>query len=180
MLDPSANQMKEEAVNFLRYEQLVMQLGAQKLLQVLQQHIRTNHQMALTEWLDDNREAVWNRLGGQNKWVRQKLYPASGTRELSSLDVTALKTIFTKVLTDFNAPQGGWWSDLQESDLSQGADILRLGKLRNGPHIAHNPYCEVSHADFETLWTEAEAILVRLDPDCHREIRALKFGQTPQ
>ena len=160
--------------NYLRCCKIVMQLGAKKILQVLERHTRREYLLSLADWLQANRSDLYPKLGGMNKWVRRLVYPDSGQPDLPKLDITALKVIVTKLMDDFPRPQQGWNDDPPPSDLTKGADIVRLGKLRNDRLIAHTATVQLTREEFDSHWSKAKEILLRLDPRCASEIQRIR------
>ena len=161
---------KHEHLNFLRYYRLVIEFGAQKILEILERHLQDAENKSFEEWLADNKEAFYDRLKKPVRWVWNTLYPETCNMEKASLDITVLKTIFVRLLDTFPEPQNGWDGHLDPNDHSEDANILRIVKLRNGPHIAHNATCQLKQQHFEEKWRE-------LDPGSERKISRLKVMQ---
>ena len=84
---------------------------------------------SLQEWLKQNEPQLRDPLSGREKWIRNVLYPQSGSIQLADLTIITLRSIFTKLLPGFPLLQNGGVQDLDQTNLSQVADLLQFAKL---------------------------------------------------
>ena len=164
---------KKEDINFVRYQKLIMEYGIEMPREILQSHLSPK---TFQEWLQENEADFRQKLGGNNKWVRRLLYPNTGSAQMTDLEITSLNVIFTRLLEGFPPPNGGWFQEPAATDLSTGADLLRLAKLRN--NFAHSLRCQLSDHEFDSKWQEAEKVVKRLGGSEAHFLR-IKYGELP-
>lgn len=148
---------QEESANFFRLVRLLIDEGSGVLRDVL---LKTIQPDTLTNFLRNNLTLI--NILKQRKLLVQTQYDLltrSPAVQFDELDITLLCSIFINLRNI--SPTKGWQTPPGPTDLSLGDDIYRLRIIRNTIY-GHTTTTRVTAADFQTLWTELEDVIIRL------------------
>ncbi|XP_053388050.1 uncharacterized protein LOC128551288 [Mercenaria mercenaria] len=85
------------------------------------------------------------------------------------IDISLLITILVNLFKwTVDEPENGWNNPTAEDDVTLGADLLRLKKLRNSI-VGHSPDGNISNEVFEDLWEQTSCILTRIAEITHSD-----------
>ncbi|XP_053389601.1 uncharacterized protein LOC128552574, partial [Mercenaria mercenaria] len=77
-------------------------------------------------------------------------------------DISLLITLLTnKKICEITEPAKGWGQIPPDTDLSLGADLLRVRDIRN-QIVGHRPNAQLEEKEFQVLWGNIESLLVRI------------------
>lgn len=105
-----------------------------------------------------------NRVLYTSQW--ETLYPPIGGSAVTSnnFDITLLFLLLRNIC-NLIPPLTGWTNDPSPTDHTMAADLVRIKKYRNEIY-AHKARMALSEHEFQYLWTETEAALIRLGRAC--------------
>ena len=148
--------------NFSRVCQLLIDKGGNALRGVLQTEIHTSPPPStLDSLLKANKKSLQRlRYSVINTTQWKLLFPASGSPDINSFDITLL-TIVLRNICGLPSPAAGWSVMPPASDISVSAEILRIKMFRNEVY-GHISSAQLDNTKFETLWREISKPLVKL------------------
>lgn len=102
-----------------------------------------------------------NKIFQDENIILKKIENAEGPADLSSLDVRLL-CVLVRNIGSVPGPKKGWnRTGLRADDKSKGADVLRIGNIRNECH--HLPSTSsITTEKFDEIYPELKKVLIRL------------------
>ena len=160
----------EGSANFYRLISLVVDVGSEVLRDVLLQLVKPR---TLEAVLQANINTI-NKLSGKVLFPEQYTLLMKVPPNAEDFDISLLVIIFRNICPNVPPPILGWEiKQPDENDFSLAADLLRLKNIRNCVY-AHRNSTQVTHADFEPLWSDLSDVIDRISKhgsDKHQNIR---------
>ena len=157
--------------NFTRICQLLVDKGGDALRQAL--HV-VHPPSTLSTALNSHRPTLQRlRYSVINPSQWKLLYPASGSPDSKTFDVTLL-AILLRNICGLSSPVAGWSTIPPASDTSISADILRIKMFRNEVY-GHIPSAQYDDMTFQKLWQEISQPLLMLGIS-QQDIDSLKLA----
>ena len=149
---------KQETANFFRLVKVLVDLGSEALrdvmLQVLLPDTLATAVSSKMEKIDDLRK---NRILFDKQYKLLTEVPPQPKK----FDISLLTIILRNLCRGVPAPLSGWFEEPDQTDLSLGADIVRLRNIRNDV-TAHAASTRVTDAVFENIWAKVTTVVVRI------------------
>ncbi|XP_053390916.1 uncharacterized protein LOC128553764, partial [Mercenaria mercenaria] len=155
----------ESSARFYRIISLVVDVGTQTLLDTFYSKVRKEDVSIV--FGTSKVKAEFFKLKGKNALTKvQYNKVTSANPDPDTYDISLLTTLLTnQKLCGIPPPAKGWGTTPPDSsDLSVGADLLRLRELRN-EIVGRRTNAQLEVADYSMFWSKVEVILVRLAKD---------------
>ena len=161
-MDYQRNEMADgiqESANFFRLIKVIVDNGSEVLRDVILQKVQPDTldnviltNMTKINWLHKRRIL----------FDEQYSLLTEAPPDPEKFDISLLTIILRNICPNVPAPMRGWDSRVPDpTDVSLGADILRLQNVRN-TISAHSPNTRVTDVDFENIWSDVSAVIVRI------------------
>ena len=151
-----------EKYNALTLIRLIVELGTEALRRTFNRYHPGNLQVVLSAHKGTFLNLKLRKIIDQNQL--DKLYPAASVSpSINDFDISLLSVLLRNIYTGSLKPPRDpiWDRPPSSSDHSTEADIVRVRRFRN-EHLGHISNTDVSDIDFQSLWAEFSAPLVRL------------------
>ena len=148
----------EESANFYRLISLVVDVGSEVLRDVLLQLVKPR---TLEAVLQANINTI-NKLRGKVLFPEQYALLINVPPNAEDFDISLLVIIFRNICPNVPPPSLGWKTKKPDrNDFSLAADLQRLKNIRNSVY-AHRNSTQVTHADFERIWSDLSDVIDRI------------------
>ena len=156
----SVGDSSDDKYNALTLIRLVVELGTEALRRTFNSCHPGNLQVVLSAHKHTFLNLKRGKIIDQNQL--DKLYPAASVSpSIKDFDISLLSVLLRNICS-LKPPRDPIWDKLpSSSDYSTEADIVRVRRFRN-EHLGHISNTDVSDGDFQSLWAEFSAPLVRL------------------
>ena len=150
---PPVLDVTEEKANGTKLLRLVIDGGTY----VLREFLHSIHPPTTLQGVFNNNKGKLEKLPESQ---REILFPPSGNPPDSNLfDITLLNLLLRKVC-NLKEPSTGWHELPEDSDISPGANIVRIKCYRN--ELCHSVSTSITKVEFENKWKVISSALVAL------------------
>ena len=156
----SVGDRSDDKCNALTLIRLIVELGTEALRRTFNRYHPGNLQVVLSAHKHTFLNLKRRKIIDQNQL--DKLYPAASVSpSIKDFDISLLSVLLRNICSLKPPRDPIWDKPPSSSDYSTEADIVRVRRFRN-EHLGHISNTDVSDGDFQSLWAEFSAPLVRL------------------
>lgn len=147
-----------KCANYLRIIRLLVDVGTETVRTLL---YKKKPKSDIIKFLESKKKTL-SKLRRKRVLTQEQFETVTSHSHADDFDISLLITLLTNLFPwEEEAPKHGWRMEVEDSDVSLGADLMRLRKLRNNL-VAHRQDARLSSEQFETLWEQIEKILIRI------------------
>jgi hypothetical protein len=150
----------ESSAYFYRIISLVVDVGTETLRDTFYWKVPKSN--VVTLFATPGVQSEFKRLKGIKALTEVQYAKVTNNPDPDTYDISLLTTLLTnQKICRISKPKDGWGKVPDQSDISLGADLLRLREIRN-EIIAHRNKAQLEVEDYKKIWGNVEIVLLRL------------------
>ncbi|XP_060571579.1 E3 ubiquitin-protein ligase DZIP3-like [Ruditapes philippinarum] len=150
----------ESSAYFYRIISLVVDVGTETLRDIFYWKVPKSN--VVTLFATPGVQSEFKRLKGIKALTEVQYAKVTNKPDPDTYDISLLTTLLTnQKICRISKPKDGWGKVPDQSDISLGADLLRLREIRN-EIIAHRNKAQLEVEDYKKIWGNVEIVLLRL------------------
>ncbi|XP_060593860.1 uncharacterized protein LOC132748300 [Ruditapes philippinarum] len=150
----------ESSAYFYRIISLVVDVGTETLRDIF--YWKVPKLNVATLFATPEVQSEFKRLKGKKALTEVQYAKVTNKPDPDTYDISLLTTLLTnQKICRISKPKDGWGKVPDPSDISLGADLLRLREIRN-EIIAHRNKAQLEVEDYKKIWGNVEIVLLRL------------------